>query len=140
MRSQFSTAGQIPGYPGMDPLLHPGAGAYQRNPGMIPQRDAVLSLHPDILGRPYPPDLAHHVSSRNASGPVALAIHNLIFVPISVSPFQFTSAHEQIQRQMLMDRERFPHPGAGGPNMGPHPSFLAQQEEYLRYLNNFSQK
>jgi len=38
------------------------------------------------------------------------------------------SAHEQLQRQIMMDRERFPHPGA-------HPSFLAQQEEYLRYMN-----
>lgn len=55
------TAGQIPGYPGMDPLLHPAAGAYQRNSGLIPPRDAVLSLHPDMLGR-YPPELAHHVS------------------------------------------------------------------------------
>lgn len=47
------------------------------------------------------------------------------------------SAHEHLQRQMMMDRERFPHPGGapGGPGFGPHPSFLAQQEEYLRYMN-----
>jgi len=58
-------AGQIPGYPGMDPLqLHQAAaaGAYQRQPTLIPPRDAVLGLHPELLGRPYPPELAHHVS------------------------------------------------------------------------------
>jgi len=33
------------------------------------------------------------------------------------------AAHEQLQRQMLLERERFPHP---------HPSLVAQHEEYLR--------
>jgi len=43
-------------------LLHPGSAGYpQRAPTLIPPRDAVLGLHPDILGRPYPPELAHHV-------------------------------------------------------------------------------
>ncbi|XP_021950630.1 arginine-glutamic acid dipeptide repeats protein isoform X2 [Folsomia candida] len=99
MRLQMA-AGQIP-YPGMDPLLQAqaaaAAGAYQRQPTLIPPRvnDAVLGVHPDhLLGRPYPPELAHHIS-----------------------------AHEQLQRQIMMDRDRFPHPG--------HPGFLAQ-EEYLR--------
>ncbi|CAG7835910.1 unnamed protein product [Allacma fusca] len=102
MRLQLA-AGQIPGYPGMDPLLHPGSGAYQRTPTLIPPREA-LGLHPDILGRPYPPDLAHHLN-----------------------------AHEQLQRQLLLDRERsFPQHSGGPPGLGPHPSFLAQQEEYLR--------
>jgi hypothetical protein len=32
-------------------------------------------------------------------------------------------AHEQLQRQMLLERERFPHP---------HPSLVAQHEEYIR--------
>jgi len=61
----FFLAGQIPGYPGMDPLqLHQAvavSSAYQRQP-MLPPRDAMLGLHPDILSRQYPPELAHHVS------------------------------------------------------------------------------
>jgi len=58
------TGGQIPGFPpGMDPLFHSAAaGAYQRNPGLIPPRDAVLSLHPEMRGI-YPPELAHHVNT-----------------------------------------------------------------------------
>jgi hypothetical protein len=59
----INAAGQIPGYPGMDQaLMHQAAGAYQRQPTLIPPRDAVLGLHPELLGRPYPPELAHHVS------------------------------------------------------------------------------
>jgi hypothetical protein len=56
----------MPGYPGLDPILQAqaaaAAGAYQRQPTLIPPRDNVLGVHPDLLGRPYPPELAHHVS------------------------------------------------------------------------------
>lgn len=58
------SAGQIPGYPGMDPSLlqAQAAAAYQRQPTLIPPRDGVLGVHPDLLGRPYPPELMNHVS------------------------------------------------------------------------------
>lgn len=99
------------------------AGAYQRNSGMM-QRDAVLGLHPEILGR-YPPELTHHV-----------CVLFRCIVAVRILSWTFL----QLQRQMLMDRERFSHSGAGGPMLGPHPSFLAQQEEYLRYINSLPQK
>jgi len=57
----------------MDPsLLHQAAGAYQRQPTLIPPRDAVLGLHPELMGRPYPPELAHHVCE--------ILIYNLLLV------------------------------------------------------------
>lgn len=37
------------------------------------------------------------------------------------------AAHEQLQRQMLLERDRFP----------PHPSIVAQHEEYLRSVSFF---
>lgn len=59
------SAGQIPGYPGMDPLQAQAlaaAGAYQqRQPTLIPPQ----GMHPDLLGRPYPPELAHHVRTQS---------------------------------------------------------------------------
>jgi len=96
--------GPMQGYGGMDPMLHPGSGVYQRGHGLIPTRDA-MALHPDLLGRPYPPELAHHIN-----------------------------AHEQLQRHILLDRERQyqGHPSAPPPGLQHHPTFLAQQEEYLR--------
>ncbi|KAG8225083.1 hypothetical protein J437_LFUL000062 [Ladona fulva] len=83
------------------------ASGYPR-PSMIPPpRDptaAAMGLHhpTDLLGRPY--ELAHQLSAQAV-------------------------AHEQLQRQMMLERERFPpHPSA--PPL--HPSLLAQHEEYLR--------
>uniref|UniRef100_T1JDF5 Arginine-glutamic acid dipeptide repeats protein n=1 Tax=Strigamia maritima TaxID=126957 RepID=T1JDF5_STRMM len=80
------------------------AGSHLLPPGAFPRpgmlpRDAGL-IHPALLGRPYDEPLAHQLA-----------------------------AHEQLQRHLLMERERFPHPGAQL-----HPTLMAQHEEYLRYL------
>ncbi|KAL0271680.1 UNVERIFIED_CONTAM: hypothetical protein PYX00_008695 [Menopon gallinae] len=63
-------------------------------PNLLPPRDMPLGLHhpADLLGRPYADQLAHQAA-----------------------------AHEQLQRQMLLERERFPHP-----------SLVAQHDEYIR--------
>lgn len=62
-------------------------------PNLLPPRDMPLGLHhPDLLSRPYADQLAHQAA-----------------------------AHEQLQRQMMLDRERFPHP-----------SLVAQHDEYIR--------
>lgn len=83
------------------PLPASATAGYPR-PSLLPPREATLGLHhpSDILGRGgpgYADQLAHQLSQ--------------------------AAAHEQLQRQMLLERERFPHP---------HPSLVAQHEEYLR--------
>lgn len=57
---------------------------------MMPSRESLALHHPDLLGRPYADQLAHQAA-----------------------------AHEQLQRQMLMERDRFSHP-------------MHAHEEYLR--------
>ncbi|CAH1405146.1 unnamed protein product [Nezara viridula] len=90
-----------PGAPGQPPPLSHlerdrlerlgTTGAYPR-PSLLPPREALGLHHPsDLLSRPYADQLAHQAA-----------------------------AHEHLQRQMLMERERYPHP------------FAAQHEEFLR--------
>lgn len=83
------------------PLLPPGV--YPR-PGLLAREQALL--HPSaaaagILSRQYEDQLAHQLSAH--------------------------AAHEQLQRQIFMDRERYPPPGTQL-----HPTLLAQHEEYMR--------
>ncbi|XP_054266096.1 arginine-glutamic acid dipeptide repeats protein-like isoform X1 [Macrosteles quadrilineatus] len=75
------------------PLPATGSGGYPR-PSLLPPREAALALHhpSELLARPYADQLAHQAA-----------------------------AHEHLQRQMLLERERFPHP-----------SLVAHHEEYLR--------
>nr|CAD7598566.1 unnamed protein product [Timema genevievae] len=72
------------------------ASGYPR-PSILPPREATLGLHPsELLGRgPSYDQLAHQLSTQ--------------------------AAHEQLQRQMLLEGQRFPHP-----------SLVAQHEEYIR--------
>ncbi|CAH0393848.1 unnamed protein product [Bemisia tabaci] len=69
------------------------ASSYPR-PGLIPSRDTPLGLHhpSDLLARPFADQLAHQAV-----------------------------AHEHLQRQILLERERFPHP-----------LVTAQHDEYIR--------
>lgn len=76
------------------PLPATGSTAGYPRPSLLPPREAALALHhpTDLLARPYADQLAHQAA-----------------------------AHEHLQRQMLLERERFPHP-----------SLVAQHEEYIR--------
>ena len=111
----------FPGYPGR-PGPPPGllsAAHGLPGAGMGGMGDGLTNLHPvaaaAMLGRPYDEQFAR----------------------------QF-AAEQQLQRQM-MEQQRFQqHPGAGGPGGGPpggppslhpHPSIVAQHEEYLRYVH-----
>ncbi|XP_044741300.1 arginine-glutamic acid dipeptide repeats protein isoform X4 [Chrysoperla carnea] len=69
----------------------PPSGAPYPRPSLIPGRDALALHHQDLLSRPYADQLAHQAA-----------------------------AHEQLQRQMLMERDRFSHPS------------IVAHEEYLR--------
>lgn len=69
--------------------------------GGYPRPPAGL-VHPGLLGRPYDEQFAHQLSAQ--------------------------ATHEQLQRHLMLERERYPHPGATL-----HPSLLAQHEEYLRH-------
>ncbi|KAK6631506.1 hypothetical protein RUM44_006033 [Polyplax serrata] len=74
------------------PLPATGPPGYPR-PNLLPPRDMPLGLHhpADLLGRPYADQLAHQAT-----------------------------AHEQLQRQIMLERERFPHPS------------LVAHDEYIR--------
>lgn len=75
-------------------VLASGSTAGYPRPSLLPRDAATLALHhpSDLLARPYADQLAHQAA-----------------------------AHEHLQRQMLLERERFPHP-----------SLVAQHEEYIR--------
>uniref|UniRef100_A0A8D8ZNA4 Arginine-glutamic acid dipeptide repeats protein n=1 Tax=Cacopsylla melanoneura TaxID=428564 RepID=A0A8D8ZNA4_9HEMI len=69
-------------------------GAYPRAPSLLGQSPRDLHHPADLLARPYAEQLAHQAA-----------------------------AHEHLQRQMMMERDRFP----------PHPSLVqAQHEEFIR--------
>ncbi|KAL1464986.1 hypothetical protein WDU94_004584 [Cyamophila willieti] len=69
-------------------------GAYPRPPSLLAQSPRELHHPADLLARPYAEQLAHQAA-----------------------------AHEHLQRQMMMERDRFP----------PHPSLVAaQHEEFMR--------
>ncbi|KAG8331966.1 hypothetical protein J6590_031211 [Homalodisca vitripennis] len=80
------------------PLPASGSAGYPR-PSLLPPREAALALHhpSELLPRPYADQLAHQAA-----------------------------AHEHLQRQILLERERFPHP-----------SLVAHHEEYLRIIIPF---
>ncbi|GAB6028239.1 hypothetical protein CHUAL_002427 [Chamberlinius hualienensis] len=112
LRLQMASMAAPPGH-----MMAPGPGVPQQGtmdghqllqqavyprPGLLP-REAATLLHPSaasLLNRQYEDQLAHQLTAH---------------------------AHEQLQRQMMMERERYPPPGAQL-----HPSLLAQHEEYLR--------
>lgn len=78
----------------------------------MPSREAMAMHHPsDLLGRPYADQLVHQVLFLNDY--VVIIIADLSFSERLDSNFpvpQQVAAHEQLQRQLMMERERFPHP------------------------------
>ncbi|XP_050730584.1 arginine-glutamic acid dipeptide repeats protein-like isoform X3 [Eriocheir sinensis] len=91
-----AAAAAAAGYPPR-PLMRPGdPSPHQLPPGYPPQS------HHALLGRPYE-ELAHMMKC--LEGPLR-----------AIYPEQITAAHaHEIQRQMLIERERFPHLTPGGP-------------------------
>ncbi|KFM59729.1 Arginine-glutamic acid dipeptide repeats protein, partial [Stegodyphus mimosarum] len=104
----------VPPHPGMEPGVHPSSGTHPLlpptgyasgapRPGIVPRAEL---LHPasGMLRPPYEEQFAHQITAQLAH-------------------------HEQLQRQILMERERYAH--MGGPM--PHPSpLISQHEEFLR--------
>ncbi|XP_054710797.1 arginine-glutamic acid dipeptide repeats protein-like [Uloborus diversus] len=104
----------VPPHPGMEPGVHPSSGSHPLlpptgypsggpRPGIVPRAELLHPAASGMLRPPYDEQFAHQISAQ---------IHQ-----------------EQIQRQILMERERYAH--MGGPM--PHPSpLISQHEEFLR--------
>ncbi|GIY68280.1 arginine-glutamic acid dipeptide repeats protein [Caerostris darwini] len=100
----------VPTHPGMEPGVHPSGShpllpptgfAGGPRPGIVPRAEL---LHPGTAGMlraPYDEQFAH----------------------------QMIAQHEHLQRQILMERERYAH--MGGPMAHPSP-LISQHEEFLR--------
>ncbi|GFY37765.1 arginine-glutamic acid dipeptide repeats protein [Trichonephila inaurata madagascariensis] len=101
----------VPAHPGMEPGVHPsgshpllpptGFAAGGPRPGIVPRAELLHPAASGMLRPPYDEQFAH----------------------------QMLAQHEHLQRQIIMERERYAH--MGGP-MG-HPSpLISQHEEFLR--------
>ncbi|XP_015919122.1 arginine-glutamic acid dipeptide repeats protein isoform X2 [Parasteatoda tepidariorum] len=114
----------VPPHPGMEPGVHPSSGSHPllppsgypagaQRPGLIPRAEL---LHPaasaGMLRPPYDEQFAHQLTAQ---------LHQ-----------------EQMQRQILMERERYAH--MGGPMahpsslISPHEEFLRQQQQREREI------
>ncbi|XP_060865602.1 LOW QUALITY PROTEIN: arginine-glutamic acid dipeptide repeats protein-like [Metopolophium dirhodum] len=94
------------------PSVYPlgSSGGYPR-PNLLPGRDPTLGLHhpSDVLARPFADQVRPF--------------------PDQVRPFPDQVAHEHFQRQMMMERERFPHPA-----LMAHEEFIRQQQQREREM------
>ncbi|KAG8191260.1 hypothetical protein JTE90_003272 [Oedothorax gibbosus] len=113
--SAAAAAAAAMGHPGMEQGVHPSQGSHPLlpptgyaaggpRPGLVPRGAEMLHPGSGMMRPPYDEQFAHQISAQIAQ-------------------------HEHLQRQILMERERYAH--MGGPM--PHPSpMLSQHEEFLR--------
>ncbi|XP_026472131.1 arginine-glutamic acid dipeptide repeats protein isoform X3 [Ctenocephalides felis] len=100
-QAQQESAAAAAGFP-LPGTYRTSASAGYPRPSILPSREAALGLHhPDLLSRPYADQLAHQAV-----------------------------AHEHLQRQILLERERFPHPSLV--HHAQHEEFMRQREREMK--------